>query len=185
MNNACLMLIDLQNDYFPGGNMELAGMEEAAANAQRLLNRFRETGSPVLHVQHLSIRPGATFFLPGTTGAAFHQTVAPQNDEVVIVKNYPNSFRDTPLFEALKETKSRHLVICGAMTHMCIDATARAAFDLGFTCTISHDACATRDLTFQKQTVKAVQVHAAFLAALSGIYAGVVSTEEIRKKILS
>lgn len=67
MNN-CLMLIDLQNDYFPGGNMELVGIEEAAANAQILLNEFRRSNSTVIHIQHISARPGATFFLPDTDG---------------------------------------------------------------------------------------------------------------------
>jgi nicotinamidase-related amidase len=183
MENVCLVLVDLQNDYFPGGKMVLVGIEEAAANAQRLLKRFRERKLPVIHVQHVSARPGATFFLPGTAGAAIHQAAAPLTDEVVIVKNYPNSFRETSLLEALKQAGSKSLIICGAMTHMCIDATARAAFDLGFACTVSHDACATRDLTFREETVNAAQVHNAFLAALSGTYADVISTDEILAKL--
>ena len=184
MENVCLILVDLQNDYFPGGNMVLVGIEEAAANAQRLLKRFREIKLPIIHVQHVSTRPGATFFLPGTTGVVINQTIAPRSDEAVITKNYPNSFRETSLLEALKEVESKSLIICGAMTHMCIDATARAAFDLGFTCTVSHDACATKDLKFREETVKASQVHTAFLAALSGIYADIISTEEILIKTL-
>ena len=77
MNN-CLVLVDLQNDYFPGGNMELVGIEEAAANAQILLNKFRKAKLPIIHIQHISAHPGATFFLPETDGANINQRVTPK-----------------------------------------------------------------------------------------------------------
>jgi nicotinamidase-related amidase len=179
MKNVCLILVDLQNDYFPGGAMELAGIEEAAANARILLTEFRKTKSLVIHIQHISARPGATFFLPETDGAKINQKVTPQGDEVVIIKNYPNSFRGTSLLEILKEEKTSHLVICGAMSHMCIDATTRAAFDLGFNCIVAEDACATKDLSFKGKTIKASEVHSSFMAALSAPYAKVISTREI------
>lgn len=178
MNN-CLILVDLQNDYFPGGNMELVGMEDAAANAQILLNKFRSAKSPVIHIQHISARPGATFFLPETYGVKINQMLAPLEDEIVVTKNFPNSFRGTSLFEMLKKDNIDNLVICGAMSHMCIDATTRAAFDLGFNCTVVEDACATKDLIFKGQTIQASDVHASFMAALSVPYAKIVSTAEI------
>ena len=177
--NTALLLIDIQNDYFPGGTMELIGIEEAAGNAQILLHQFRQTRSPVIHIRHIATRPGATFFLPETDGAKTNEMVAPQGNELVVVKNYPNSFRDTSLLEILNGEKPDNLVICGAMSHMCIDATVRAAFDLGFTCVVAEDACATRDLHFKGTTVKAAEVHASFMAALSVPYARVVSTREI------
>ena len=174
----CLLLIDLQNDYFPGGTMELVGIDEAAANARLLLAAARTAGLPVVHVQHLAARPEATFFLPGTDGANIHPTLTPGEVETVVVKHFPNSFRDTPLLELLKGQAIERLIICGAMSHMCIDATTRAAFDLGFTCVVAEDACATRDLTFKGTTVNAAQVHASFMAALSVPYATVVSTRD-------
>jgi nicotinamidase-related amidase len=177
--NDCLILIDLQNDYFSGGNMELVGIVEATANAQLLLKVFRKTESPVIHIQHISVRPGATFFLPGSDGATINQMVTPARDEVVVVKNFPNSFRDTALLEILKKARTGNLVICGAMSHMCIDATTRAAFDLGFNCTVAEDACATKDLIYKNKTIKATDVHASFMAALSVPYAKVISTKEI------
>ena len=127
--NTCLMLVDIQNDYFPGGNMELAGIEAAAANARLLLNEFRKNDQPVIHIQHIAIHGGATFFLPETNGAEINQRVVPQGDEIVVVKNYPNSFRDTRLLEILRQQRISDLLICGAMSHMCIDASVRAAFD--------------------------------------------------------
>lgn len=177
--NYCLLLIDLQNDYFPGGTMELSGMEEATVKARSLLDLFREKGLPLLHVRHVASRPGATFFLPGTRGAEIHQSLRPLDSEKVVVKNFPNSFRGTNLTELLKGMNAEHLVICGAMSHMCIDATTRAAFDLGFDCTVAEDACATRDLSFGGRTVAAADVHASFMAALSAVYAKVTSTGKI------
>ena len=178
MNN-CLILVDLQNDYFPGGNMELVGIEKAAANAQILLNKFRKTKRPIIHIQHISVNPGSTFFLPETDGANINRLVTPQEDEIVVVKNFPNSFRSTSLLEMLKKEKVDNLVICGAMSHMCIDATTRAAFDLGFNCRVAEDACATKDLIFKSRTIMASDVHASFMAALSAPYAKVLSTKEI------
>jgi nicotinamidase-related amidase len=177
--NSCLILVDFQNDYFPGGTMELVGMEEAAANAQMLLHTFRKRKSPVIHIQHIAARPGATFFLPDTDGARIHPLAAPNVGEPVVVKHYPNSFRGTTLLELLKKEQADTLVICGAMSHMCIDATTRAAFDLGFSCTVAEDACATKELAFKGRTIKAADVHASFMAALSVPYAAVLTTKEI------
>jgi nicotinamidase-related amidase len=175
----CLILVDLQNDYFPGGNMELVGIEKAAANAQILLNKFRKAKLPIIHVQHISAHPGATFFLPETDGANINQLVTPQEDEIVVVKNFPNSFRSTSLLEILKKEKADNLTICGAMSHMCIDATTRAAFDFGFNCIVAEDACAAKDLIFKSRTIMASDVHASFMAALSVPYAKVISIKEI------
>jgi len=173
-----LIIVDIQNDYFPGGKMELSGSLEAAQHAGTALAAFRRRSLPVFHLQHISNREGAGFFLPDTVGVNIHEQVRPFINEKVIQKNYPNSFRDTALLTELKSAGINHLLICGMMTHMCIDATTRAAYDLGFRCTVLHDACTTRDLVFQGQTIPASQVHAAFLAALKGIYADVIGTED-------
>ena len=173
-----LLLIDLQNDYFPGGKMELAGSLEASLRAREILSVFREKGLPVAHIQHLAARPGATFFLPGTEGVKIHSNLEPLPGEVIFQKNFPNSFRNTPLLDHLINFQIDKIVVCGMMTHMCVDATVRAAFDYGLEVTVVHDACATRALTFEDQTIPAAQVHGAFLAALSFIYAKVVSAAE-------
>jgi nicotinamidase-related amidase len=176
--NVALLLIDLQNDYFPGGAMELADMTRAAAKARDLLAACRQARRPIFHIQHLALGPGATFFRPGTPGAEIHESVRPRSGEPVILKHFPNAFRDTGLLETLKNAGVEEVIICGAMSHMCIDATTRAAFDSGFTCTVIHDACATRDLAFQGLTIPAAQVHGAFMAALGMRYARVISLED-------
>ncbi len=174
-----LLLIDFQNDYFPDGKMELVRSSQASLNARELLSFFRRQHMLVIHVRHLSLRPGASFFLPGTAGAEIHRNVAPLPGETVIEKVFPNSFRDTNLLNTLMKEGIKQLAIAGMMTHMCVDATVRAAFDNGFSCTLAHDACATRDLFFGQTHIPADHVHAAFLSALSGIYAKVVSSKEL------
>jgi len=172
-----LIVIDVQNDYFIDGSMELVEMDVAASNCAKLIDSFRKNKGSVFHVQHIATREGATFFVPNTHGCEIHESVKPFVNEPVIVKNYPNSFRETELNDVLEKLGIEEVVICGAMTHMCIDTTTRAAFDLGFKCIVISDACATRDLKFNGQFVKAVDVQAAFMAALSIPFAQVVSTE--------
>ena len=123
-----LALIDIQKDYFQGGRMALTGMDLACEKARLLLDFFRQRDWPRFHIQHLSIRPNATFFLPGTEGCEIHENVAPTAGEKIIQKNYPNAFRETNLLAELKDSGVTKLVICGAMSHMCVDATTRAAY---------------------------------------------------------
>ncbi|NOY45621.1 MAG: cysteine hydrolase [Deltaproteobacteria bacterium] len=174
-----LLLIDIQRDYFPGGRMEVVGSELAAQRAQNLLISFREKGKKIIHIQHVSTREGATFFLPGTDGVNIHESVLPGAGETVITKHFPNSFRDTILEDQLRKNEIEKIFFCGMMSHMCIDATVRAAFDLGFECVVAEDACATRDLSFKGVEVPSTQVHAAYMAALGAVYATVVQSSEI------
>src|SRR4051794_33844806 len=166
-----LILVDIQNEYFPGGRMELAGIHKASGNARDVLALFRDRGWPAFHVQHLSARADAPLFTPNTPYAELHDSVRPLPGEAVIQKHYPNSFHQTPLLEELKSRGVDHAVIVGAMSHMCIDATTRAAYDLGLKCTLIHDARATRDLEFHGKRVAAEQVHASFMATLGWWYA--------------
>lgn len=174
-----LVLVDIQRDYFPGGAHPLTGPESAAEAAGRVLESFRVAGDPIVHVRHLWDEDEATFMRPGTEGIEIHPAVAPEEGEAVIEKAHPNSFLGTPLEEHLRSVGVEELVICGMMTSMCVDATVRAAVDLGFETTVVHDACATCDLEFAGRVVPAAQVHAAFLAALADGYAAVVASDDI------
>ena len=176
--NKALIIIDIQNDYFENGKMPLVGPVEASLNAKQILEQFRKEKLPVFHIQHISVRPNSTFLLPVTKGQEIHENVRPIADEKVIIKHFPNSFRETGLLEELKSLNITDLVICGMMTHMCVDATVRAAKDFGFNCIVIGDACATRDLKMNGELVKAAEVHNSFLAALSSYYASVVTTKQ-------
>ena len=178
MKNHLLVLVDIQNDYFTGGKMELSHMEAASENAALLLSLFRERNWPLVHIQHISLKADASFFVRGSIGVEIHSSVLPLKDERVVQKNFPNSFRETNLLEILKSHNINELVICGAMSHMCIDTTTRAACDLGYPVTLIHDACATRAVTFNNQVVEAANVQAAYMGALDGSFAKVISTSE-------
>jgi len=179
MPDTALLVIDIQNDYFPGGAMELEGAEAAGAKAGQAIRQFRDKTMPVIHVRHLSVRPGSTFFLPGTKGAEIHEAVTPLGAEIVIEKNFPNSFRNTELKATLDRHGIKNLVVAGMMTHMCVDATVRHAADVGYKITLLGDACATRAQSYAGEKVPARQVHTAFLAALNGFYAKVLDTHEL------
>lgn len=173
-----LLVVDVQKDYFRNGNMELVGSLEASENIRSALDSFRKNGMPILHVQHVALMEGATFFRQGTKGVEIHENASPMEGEPIIVKNYPNSFRKTELQHICMEKGITGLIIVGMMTHMCIDTTVRAAFDLGYECTVISDCCSTKDLSFKDEIIPAKSVQASFLAALHGTFANVITMEE-------
>jgi len=176
---SALIVIDIQAFYFPGGMVPLVGPEAAATSAAKVIEIFRKTGRPVIHVQHL---PGGVT-APDATGIReqyrIRPEVLPAEGEVLIGKHHANSFRDTELLTVLRELEVTKVMVVGMQTHMCVEAAVRAAADFGFDVTVVHDACATRDLTFNGERVPAAQVHAAALAAMEASYATVVSTAEL------
>jgi nicotinamidase-related amidase len=178
MPKRALVLIDIQNDYFPGGKWTLSGIEPAADNAARLLAAARAAGDLVVHVRHEFPTADAPFFAPGSDGAKIHPKVRTRDGEPAVLKHHVNSFRETDLKAILDRHGIEEVVICGAMSHMCVDAGTRAASDLGYKCVVVHDACATRDQEFEGVLVPAAEVHAAFMAALRFGYAKLVSTEQ-------
>jgi nicotinamidase-related amidase len=178
MPKRALVLIDIQNDYFPGGKWTLSGIESAADNAARVLAAARAAGDVVVHVRHEFPTADAPFFAPGSSGAQIHPKVRNREGEPVVLKHHVNSFRETDLKAILDRHGIDEVVVCGAMSHMCVDAGARAASDLGYKCVVVHDACATRDQEFEGVVVPAAQVHAAFMAALRFGYATSVSAAE-------
>jgi nicotinamidase-related amidase len=179
MTRRALVVVDIQNDYFPGGAFPLVGPEAAAGRARELLDAFRTSGEPIVHVQHVWDAPDAAFFRPGTAGIEHHELVAPLDGEAVVQKAHPNSFLETGLEALLRGDGVESLVVCGMMTSMCVDATVRAASDLGFDTSVAHDACACPNLAFGGREVPAADVHAAFLAALASSYARVASAAEL------
>jgi nicotinamidase-related amidase len=179
MNPAqALLLIDLQNDYYPGGAYELDGIGEASGKAAELLERFRSSGQPLIHIRHEFASPDAPFFRPGSDGAAIHESVQPLPGETVITKQYVNSFRETNLDAQLRALGVKQLVIAGAMSHMCIQGGARAAADLGYQVEVIHDACATCEQEFDGRRVTAADVHAASMSTLGFAYAQVLALKD-------
>ena len=175
-----LLLIDIQNDYFEGGRSPLWNSLEALENAKNTLYSIRLAGLPVIHVQHVNIREGATFFLPDTYGVQIHDRAAPLDSEFVVVKHSPNSFYETGLAGILEWNHINELIVCGMMSHMCVDTTVRAAKDHGIAVTLLEDACTTKDLNWNGETIPADVVHKTFMAALNGMFAKVIKTDELK-----
>jgi nicotinamidase-related amidase len=179
MSKTALILVDIQNDYFEGGDWPVANMQAVADNAARLLDHARAQGDLVIHIRHEMPSEAAPFFKPGSTGAEINTTVAPIGDEPVIQKARPNSFAGTDLLDRLQIAGVEAVVICGAMSQMCIDATTRAAVDFGFQVSVVQDACGAKEMSFGGVNLTAEQVHAAFMAPLAMSYAQVVNTEDL------
>lgn len=181
MSKRAIVVVDLQNEYLPTGNLPLVGLESALENAARVIGAARTNNDLVVHVRHESNIPDMPFFIPGTEGVQTITAVAPKDGESVILKNYPNSFRETDLKKMLDQQGIEELVVIGAMSHMCVEATTRAAADFGYSVTVVHDACATMDLNFSDTVVPAVQVHATVMAALGFAYATIKTTDTYLK----
>jgi nicotinamidase-related amidase len=172
-----LILVDIQKDYFEGGRYELVNPVEAVEQAGKILSHFRRKGWHVFHVQHISTNTDAGFFIPNTEGIEFHNEISPVKGEVIITKHRPDSFLNTNLKEKLEDAGIDQLVVCGMMTHMCIDTTIRTANSYGYAVTLIEDGCATRDLAWGDNIVPAEQVHCAYMAALNGSFAKVIKAD--------
>ena len=168
-----LLIIDVQNDYFPGGACELCGAWEAEDRVIELIAESREIGRPVVYIQHIN-PPEETFFLEGTAGCEISPRIAPQPGDAVFVKFYPNSFLETGLDDYLQEKGVRKLIVCGMMTHMCVDTTVRAAMDYGYEVDVVADACATKELVWNGAVIPAAVVQQVYLASLEGVFARIV-----------
>jgi len=181
-NRPALIIVDIQNFYFPGGSLPLQGSEAASLNAKRVLELFRMKTWPVIHVRHL---PKSMPDAPpsGDPQWSFQANVMPLAGESVVTKHEVNGFRGTNLLDLLNNLKVKNLVIIGMQTHMCLEGAVRAAADYGFAVTVAEDACATRDLEYNGKKIPADAVHLSTLATLKGAYAKVLTAEELLKEL--
>lgn len=179
MKKTALILIDIQNDYFPGGRYPLFKPVEAAENAGKLLKFFRDSRGAVIHVQHEMAGENPPFFEPNTEGQKIHNLVEPVNSDHIIIKENPNSFQGTKLLQLLRILEIERVVIAGMMTHMCVASTIRESFEHGFESIVISDATTTRDLELDGRVIKAIDVHEANLASLGAVFATVSDTDTL------
>jgi nicotinamidase-related amidase len=137
-----------------------------------LLQRARSAGIPIIHVKHDG-GEGSPYDIRAEIGQIVDQ-VAPKGDETVIVKQFPNSFVQTELDDQLKATSARNLLLAGFMTHMCVNSTARGAFNLGYASTVVASATATRSLPSPAGIVASEALQTASLAAIADLFGIVV-----------
>ena len=166
-DKSALIIVDVQEFYFPDGFNPLVEPEKASEKAGSVLNDFRDNNELIIHVKHATSKD-----------SAIYEDVYPKKGEKVITKHFANSYRETELLDFLKQNDVSEVIICGMMTHMCVEATARASADYGFKVIVLDDACATRDIVYGNDTVKASEVHLSTLGSIDRYYGKVMTTEE-------
>ena len=172
LKDSALIMVDCQNTY-RHGVMQLTNIEPAILEAQKLLMMARDLKIPIMHIQH-DAGVGTPYDITAEIGAISAE-VAPKNGEAVVIKNYPNAFWHTTLEAQLKALGVENVVLAGFMTHMCINSSARGAFNLGFKPTVVASACATRSLVGpQGKVIDAQTMHDSALAAVRDLFAVVV-----------
>lgn len=169
-----LLVIDVQNDYFKNGKMELVNPEFALQQINKLEQHFIQNGLPIIYIQHIN-PVSASFFQENTLGIELHSQLKVTDTSIIVKKHFPNSFVETNLQSILQQHQVEQLVITGMMTHVCIDSSTRAARELGYQPITIADATATRDLEHEGKKVRAEDVQTAFLSAL-GFFATVQNT---------
>jgi len=166
-SKTALLLIDIQEFYFPNGYNPLVGPEAASEQAAIVLDYFRKNKELVVFVKHAVKKD-----------SLIHSSVLPLEGEKVVTKHEINSYLNTDLLSYLMENGIKRVVICGMMTHMCVEAAARASADNGFEVIVLDDACATKNLVFGGDTVLAKDVHVSTLATIQDYYGKVMTVDE-------
>jgi nicotinamidase-related amidase len=167
-NETALLLIDIQNDYFPGGLFELYDSEQASEVAMRILDVFRKNDFEIIHIRHIANTPFGSFFKKNTFGSEIHEKVKPVENERVFIKHFVSSFYGTGLLKYLKAKKIKNLAISGMQTNVCVTGAAKDARKKGFNVLVINDACAARS----------EEIHGKQINYLKK-YAEVVSSDEI------
>jgi nicotinamidase-related amidase len=177
VRDACLVLIDLQNEYVEGP-IAVPEALAAVAKAEQLLQAARAAGAPIFHIAHKG-RAGSLFDRQAARGEIV-AALSPLPAELVVEKGLPNAFANTDLHARISATGRNNLVLAGFMTHMCVSSTARAALDHGYRVTVAADACGTRDLPDrQGGTIAAGLLHEVALAELSDRFAVIARTNDL------
>lgn len=139
-----LLVIDLQNDYFPDGKFPLWNTDVVLRNVELAIGRAQAQGVPVILVQHVARQGVAPFLNEGTVGAEIHPRVlAAAPNAPVVVKEHADSFEKTNLQETLGKLGVTELLICGMMTQNCVTHTAISKAAENYDVTILPDCCTT------------------------------------------
>ncbi|MDP5272839.1 cysteine hydrolase family protein [Chengkuizengella axinellae] len=170
-NKTALLIIDVQVIMFTYGGGKLHNGEKVLHNIKELLKKARSSNTTVVFIQHTE----APNLIEGKEGWPIHPELGPFDNEVVIQKNYVDSFYKTALHEKLQEHGIENLVIVGMQTDFCVDTTCRRAFSMGYKSVLVEDGHST----FDTEVLKAEQIIAHHNNTLGGRFVELKSTNEI------
>lgn len=172
-----LLVIDVQNEYFTG-KMPVTYPEGSFTNILKAVNEANKSKMPVILIRHGAPHQDAAAFAQGSMGWQIHDEILKREYVRIIDKHLPGSFTDTNLEEFLRGMDIDTIVICGYMTQMCCDTTARQAVHLGFSVEFLSDATGTLDISNYTGKVTAEELHRAILVTQAMRFSKVVSSSD-------
>lgn len=172
-----LLVIDVQNEYFPGGAMPITYPEDSLGRITDAMDGAAEAGVPIVLLQHESDAPDAKAFVKGSKGWQLKGEVDVRKRSAVIPKNLPGAFSGSQLEPWLRQNGVDTVVIAGYMTQMCCDTTAREAAQRGFGVEFLSDATGTLDQSNAAGQVNAADLHRAILVTQQSRFSKVLSTD--------
>ena len=159
MNQKALLIIDLQNDYFPQGAYPLYNTAQTLSNIEIAIDKANKQNIPIILIQHVADASNgiAPFFNKGSVGVKIHSTItnAAINADIV-EKNYADSFEQTNLQQVLHKHKVTELLITGMMTQNCVTHTAISKAAEKYEVAIIKDCCTTVDEMIHNIALRAV-----------------------------
>lgn len=175
LDNSVLLLLSAQQEFNPTyGKIPAHNFKTSSESLRFCLETARQNKVPVIHVMNVC-DPNSELFTLGSVTTKPIQFLEPKSNEKVIMKTTPNGFLKTNLKDEIDSTGRKNLIIAGYSTHLSVDATTRAAYELGYNVTIVGNACGDRDLPDgMHNMVLGKNLHQATLATLNDQYAKVV-----------
>lgn len=173
---SALLVIDVQNEYVDGAMpISYPALESSLPKIGTAMDYAAQAAIPVVIIQHTAAEPESPVFVRDSHGWQLHPVVTERRYDEVIEKHLPGSFTGTSLGKWIEQNSIDHLVICGYMTHMCVDTTTRQAVHRGMKVSVLSDATGTLDLGPE---APAEMVHKSELAVLGSVFATVQSVDD-------
>ncbi|GAA5809424.1 hypothetical protein MFLAVUS_002832 [Mucor flavus] len=177
-----LIVVDVQNDYFPDGKLPTCSPIETAKACAQLIQKFRQDGKEVVFIKHVMLDSQVKeypFFIKGTHGVEIHDIVKPLPTEKIISKHAVSGFVGTDLKEYLTSKGVKKLVVVGMMIHNCVNATVYSSIEEGFPCIVVDEAVNTVDQPYDGELVKAQDIKKAFLAGIQFSFSKVYKLQDV------
>ena len=172
-----LLVIDVQNEYFTG-QMPVSYPANSFPNILKAVDSANTNKIPVIVVQHTAPQENAKTFRKGSEEWKLHPEIITRPYNLLVEKTLPGSFTGTDLESWLRGQEINTVTICGYMTQMCCDTTARQALHLGFSVEFLSDATGTLPISNYAGAITAEELHRAILVTQAMRFSKVLSADE-------